>query len=326
MTFRFERSAVRAGRALVPLLSFSSALVSACSERLPSPDPERVGSTEAPIEGGRQVNDPVNPISVEFAASTVLVRTSFGTADAYSDERCTGVFIATNKILTAAHCVYRGPEKSNPLGPSQVSFYPVGAGLGAKPNEWPDLTLAAAAIVQPGIASCSMTNADCYTSGGHFADLAILTLAMGRANTYKPVWLGPREGSFANLALWAVGTGFMNWLSNKADASNDSFLMEWVPMYSVKPGSDPGTIATGSLIADYGDSGGPIYAYDWTNHRLILFGISSYILNDAGARSNVYTSVIQGDNYDWLVQQGATVRPADAGSPISPTATFGAAL
>lgn len=330
MIWPFDRSFVRKGRGFVPLLLASGALAAACAARSSSPEPEPVGSTEAPIEGGRVINDPQNPVSSLFPLSTVniLINTMVG-GDVVTN-RCTGVILSSTKILTAAHCLSAG-------GTPGVYFYPTTAGASTPTGNMIGASSTVPIAKPPGVVCPPSEKVDpTCSSGTHYADLGVLTLYSPIPAPYKPVVLAPK-GSFYKSYLantpptaWTVGTGTMNWVRDwcKIPAGGDvppslvnpNRSMQWVPTFKLGSGGS-GIVYSSAALGDPGDSGGPIYQYAGDGKTLALIGILSRLDGscEAGAYNyNTYTDVTQSDNYDWLVAQGATKAPT--------TASFGAAL
>lgn len=317
----------------------AAALTSACFDGgNPS---ESAASSEAPIEGGRVINDSTNPISAQFPQSTVRLITSHKGADGKIGLfACTGIILTPTQILTAAHC------QTNAT--TQVYFYPSGADAGDLPTGTP-LTPAATSpnggpnpAVQPGVICDGSTSKSdscyCKTPSYHYADIAILTLSAKVPDGHQPVALGPAGAmeSTINRASWEVGTGMMNLKSrggcdqNTTDPAvvNDKGEMEWVPVSTLSSTDITGYFSTRTVFGDEGDSGGPLYqlatgssgASAGSLPKLILLGV----LAKAGCVTggNLFTSVEHRDNHAWIVSQ---MSPALSPSLVVPSAAQEAA-
>jgi Trypsin len=316
---------------LMLALLASAAFVNGCAGQSTGDEssPDTIGSTESPIEGGEVVNGTADPVSRLFPLSTVNLRTMVTLPDGgVQGRRCTGVILSSTKILTAAHC------KVNST--TQVYLYPTTVNGGALPTGTVVNASGTTPAVQTGVV-CDpdvpgSVPATCYASsnggGSHFADLAILTLAssipLAPSGPYQQVGLAPRDSFTANVASWAVGTGWMNFLKSGCDAGaqNPSYSMQWVATDLLSGSDNGGIIYTRIVYGDPGDSGGPIYQKGRTfigpllpgTYNLILVGILSDLPRSPCSNTNPiikneYTSVQQPDNYDWITQQGGVVSP-----------------
>jgi hypothetical protein len=316
----------------------AAALLAAVAACVVRQGDEPTSTNASSIEGGDPVNQDSNPVSILFPLSTVMVKTVHYLDDGGTDtESCTGEILTPNKILTAAHCY--------PTDETQVYLYPYGADAGTKPLPTPIVASGAPAI-QPGAELCDVNQiSSCYsnTPSTHFADLAVVPISSTINPPYHPVVLGPR-GSFAashpqgdgvkSPSSWEVGTGLMNeWISGcvkNAATLNASRSMQWVAMYHLPGNDNTGMFSVPTLWGDRGDSGGPVYEYAAgpvpsgpLAYNLILVGTLSSrtpkkCVPGATDYTVQYTSVEYGDNYDWLVNQGASV--------VTDVRSFGASL
>jgi len=255
-----------------------------------APSTEAVASSEAPIEGGRLINNGADDVSSLFPLSTVHLLTPVTAADGgITYWGCTGSILSPTQILTAAHCT---PNRG-----TLIYFYPT-------PSSFPS--------------TCS--------SNGVYADFSVVTLSGTIPAGYRPVVLGP-SGQFSanfNNSAWAVGTGLMNFMANGWDAAASSTtgpLMEWVAA-RLNSSDSNGSFMTPVLYGDPGDSGGPMYqwvpspAADAGSYRLILVGVLSSMFGkgvNTGLHYNTYSSVEFPANLTWIQNQIVTP-PAPAPS------------
>jgi hypothetical protein len=310
-------------------------VLGACSNG-PASDADRTGSASQAIEGGHFINDEADVVSTLFPLSTVNVRINVGTSAAKS---CTGVLIAADKVLTAAHCTYgTGGVLMDDL---TVAFYTPGIGGGAAPVATTAQVVPQTSVAKPPNVTCAPwppgdPPASCF-SNGVYADLAVLTLTTPVGSPWRPVYLAPK-GAVAALvaaktsrASWEVGTGYENYDKPHCQGildddlpdpvKNAARLMQWVPVASFSNGGATGIISD-NVYGDRGDSGGPLYQYAGIGDHLALLGTLSLSAYGCSVvqytHYNRYPDVTEPSNYDWLVAHGATEMPT--------TGSFGGAL
>jgi len=205
-------------------------LVIACG---PSRNPE----SSLMISGGTLVE-----ASEPASKSTVLVKSAFG--------NCTGVIIAPDFVLTAAHC------KAG-VGLSTIYLYDGAA------------RIASSGIGVVGIAlpnGVSAAKEDYLDDANVFADLALLRLAKPIPASYRAVSIASSEVASGFAAL-AVGAGRHN-----NDAAQAQTLQEKSVTVATNKAKEGYVFVQGS-VTNPGDSGGPLYAPTADPNQLELLGI-----------------------------------------------------
>ncbi len=260
----------------------------------------------APSARGAPVNGGGDPVSSLFSKYTVRLQTKGSGA-------CTGVILSPTTVLTAAHCkvddstvvklynlavtgLATATSATIPVAPT-----PGGIPDGVKCN--PTLTGSFPSQCYTGGSSSTQTSAV-------YADLQVVTLQSSLPDGYVPVVLGAR-GSYSARSSgvsWQVVAG-------------DPRSMRWGPAYDVTGTDADGSFTMQSPFGLPSDSGSPIFQYADPAKKdsdVVLLGIGSAMghcqaacPDDCSSHTNTFTSVVEGDNYDWQLAQNAAATPAD---------------
>lgn len=182
--------------------------------------------------------------------------------------RCSGVVLAPDIVLTAAHCISRGER------------YRVGGNLGnGYQTSTPSLLSPVAEIVQHPL----------YASGDSGSpDLAILKLAKPLPDRFIPAVLNPRVANIgddlivAGYGKGAAGDSRTNVVLRMVLQRVSESIKGWVVLTSV---SDD---ASGAAP---GDSGGPVFAYR---------GMHSLVALMVGVSGKRTKAVALAAHYDWI--------------------------
>jgi secreted trypsin-like serine protease len=257
-----------------------------------------------------------------------------------ASKQCDGTLIATNKVLTAAHCIptsvrfsyggvtYVGPVFANSFYPTLASSYSVFLGLQDKTSIVTSGTYSAPTVkstVSSFVANPSF-NPTYLTN-----DIALLKLSSPvTLNNYIQIACLPTAQSTTypgvGLSVYAAGWGLLS--SSSATTPNQ--------LYNVKlttyPAAncpyqgyfDAGTICAGLVTGGkgvcQGDSGGPLFYFDPSVNIYVLAGITSFTNSAgcglAGAQSG-FTRV--SDYLSWINSQTLSKRSIEE-SPIQHSA------
>jgi hypothetical protein len=276
-----------------------------------------------PQKGAHPINRPDDPISSRFPLSTVNLQTPGNT-----NPSCTGVILAatktTTKILTAAHCKVNSTTTGR--------YYPTTASLSPGASLPSGAVFSASTVTPVAIPSGVVCDPDvpgsiprtCYVNAGtgtqYYADLAVLTVDSPPPDGYVPVALGASGALDATPSddSWEVGSGYGG-------------PMQWAP--TDECGADvAGSFVAAAPFAQRGDTGGPVFQEVKSplvsKNGMILIGIASTLgpCTDSatcGARANVYTNVVNANNYTWLTGLGGA--PAQTATAAN-VGSFGASL
>jgi hypothetical protein len=317
------------------------------------------GPPFVPPIGSAPINQAANPVSNDFAISTVNLQTPTNVSTS-----CTGVILSATdmsfKVLTAAHCKVGST--------TTVQFYSTSddAGPGGGGPVYPASTTTP--VATPGFdGPCDPDvpgsfPSTCVAASSYLADLAVLTVDSPLPTGYHPVALAARDSltlgttipdddAGAPGSLWEVGTGWGVIPPVTAGGWGPLGTMQWAPAYPPPPpDSDAGALGILEDTSGYfilnapfsqrGDTGGPVFQNVpsplTSKNGLVLLGIASSLgpciggpTCDYASSVNTYTSVVYPQNYDWLLGYGAAPaqNPDDAGASASSEAlsTFGAA-
>jgi hypothetical protein len=224
MTHSRGRAAISAGLALVAIVS--------------------------PLQPARAIVGQAPPATAGFASAVVTIVGSLGNF-------CSGVAIARNVVMSAAHCVHPGATY-------KVVTY--------SQNRKPRMIDAVSIRLHP------QFNATAIASHRATADIALLRLGENLPYTVSPVSIGaPRAPITAGAAFVIAGIG----VAVNGDGRSGGTVRAANLVVTGKPGNlqirlvDPVTKgASGGLGACTGDSGGPVF--EQQDGRYLVVGVISW--------------------------------------------------